>query len=614
MIFLQACLQTRSQPTLEPNPKPPRWQKLEDQIVKHELGNLHQKQNEIFYQIKELTKYSKSNIPLKIGPYYYYLLEENNQHNPIICRKLNSLSNHQEIIFDLNLFSQNFNQAKLGLIRPSPDHKLLALTIDKYADENYSLVIKDLSSKEFLDFKVDAVHDIEWHNSAEKIFYSISDQNKRVYAIFEQNLITNKKTLVYQEKDPEFWISFKKSRDQKYLIISSIKSANQKILFYDLELKNLSAKKPTEWPQDFEQGSEIFNDYIVKFPEVNNGNTKLSVINKKTKQTDFVELPENPAFIIKHANPDYFAQNYIFEVSSFKEISKVYSYNFLDKSLTLLHQSKLPLVDFDPNQYETQTLIVKSSDGYNFPINLIKKSAYKNIPTPTLIYIYASYGISSWPKFTPEIVPLLDRGFTFAIAHLRGGGELGRQMQLAGTKLNKKNSINDLIAASESLVKLNIAQKNNIFAWSKSAGGAIVAAAINQRPEIFKAVILDAPFVNVLKAMQNPNLALTTQEYAEWGNPNIARELDYLKSWCPHQNIKKQAYPPILVSLGLKDTIVPYQDTIEWANKIRENNTSNNPIIIKIDPEAAHSASSGLFGYYNDFALKAAWMLALSFN
>ena len=613
-------------------------------------------QEKLYNEILSHIKQTDVTVPYRWGDYFYYTRTIEGQQYPIFCRK-QKLDGPEQMLLDLNEMAKGQKFMSVGSFAPSDDGNLLAFSTDNTGYRQYTLQVKNLKTGELLPEKIERVDDIAWATDNKTLFYVTEDAvTKRNDKMFRHVLGTDKYELIYNEKDELFDIGVQRSRDKAVILLgafsktstefkyipSSDPNATWKIIVprqadheYDVDHRgdlfyirtNKGAKNfrvvtapvadPSEqnWKElvphrpDVKVDSvDLFSDHAV-LSEWENGLEQIEIVNLKNNQRHRVAFPE-PVYSAGISNNREFNTTIVrYNYQSLSTPSSVFDYDMNSRKATLLKQTEVP-GGFDKNNYKTERVFATASDGTKIPMSVVyRKSVKLDGSAPLLLYGYGSYGISISPTFSASRLALLDRGVIFVIAHIRGGGELGEPWREAGRMMNKINTFTDFIACAEHLVNNKYTSKDRIAIQGGSAGGMLMGAVTNMRPDLFKAVIAQVPFVDVLNTMLDASLPLTTSEYIEWGNPNEKAAYDYMKKYSPYDNIHKANYPAMLVKVSLNDSQVPYWEGTKLVAKLRDFKTDNNPLLLKVNMGAGHGGASGRYDAIHETAFDYAFVL-----
>lgn len=618
---------------------------------------------DLFEEMKGRIPQKDESVPFRENGYWYYTRYEEGQEYPLHCRKKKSLDAPEEVMLNVNDMAKGYAYFSVVGLNVSEDNNLLAFGVDTVSRRQYTIYIKDLTTNEIIDMPVPlATGGSTWANDNKTLFYTKKDPvTLRSYQIIKHKLGTEPANdpVVFQEDDETFSAFVYKTKSDRFLIIGSNASvtSHYKILdantpdgnfedftamergheysidhykdkFYiitnwdavNFRLMETSIQKTEKahWKEKIPhredvllQGLEIFKNYMV-VNERTNAITKLRIINQPDNSEHYVEFDEAAFTIYPSANMDFDTNILRFGYTSLATPTSTYDYNMETREKTLLKQQEV-VGGHDPSDYITERVFATAKDGTEIPMSIIyKKGIDKNGKNPTLIYGYGSYGISMDPAFSSPRLSLLERGFIFAIAHIRGGQEMGRQWYEEGKLSKKKNSFTDFISCSEYLIENKYTSPENLFAQGGSAGGLLMGAVINMRPELYKGVIANVPFVDVITTMEDETIPLTTGEFDEWGNPADKASFDYMMTYSPYDQVKAQDYPNMLVTTGLHDSQVQYWEPAKWVAKLREKKTDNNHLFMYTNMETGHGGASGRFEYLKDVALNYAFVLDLA--
>ncbi len=618
--------------------------------------NLLSKEKKIlFTELKNRIKLNDKSTYIKKDNYYYYTKTNSNSNYTIYCRKKWSTKGKEEIILDTNKLTKCYKFISISDIAISIDHQLLAYSIDYTGGEKYTIKIIHLTKKEYLKDEIsNTIGNIIWTDNG--FFYTPIDNNWRVNKVKYHQLGTDPKQdqIVFYEKDSLYSVSINKSSSKEYIFINVSGHESNEIYYLNIinyknncknNLPTLIKKRINRINYTIDHNAPYFylhinekakNFYILRTKSKDfNKNNKWSIFipHKKTQYLSSFDLTKKHLLLnykkqgidilkivdlqkklyktILFSDQSYTATIYStnFEendirvsYSSLVQPHTTYKYDIEKDSLLILKTTEIPS-GFNSNDYKTERIFAINK-GVKIPISILyKKSLFKkNGLNPLYLYGYGSYGIGISPAFNNKALSLANRGFIYAIAHIRGGDDLGQDWYEAAKYLNKKNSFDDFIAAAEILIKKKYTSKNNIIIAGGSAGGMLISNVINQKPDLFKAAIAHVPFVDVLNTMLDETLPLTPQEFKEWGNPKEKIYFDYIKSYCPYSNIKKQPYPHIFVTAGLNDPRVGYWEAAKWVAKLRNYKTNNNIIILKTNMNFGHQGASGRFNYLQEIS------------
>ena len=617
-------------------------------------------QERLFLEMRARIKEDDSTVPEKEGKYYYYTRFEEGKQYPIHCRKRGSLDGPEEILINVNELAEGKDYTRVGSWENSPDHKWLAYSVDSDGSEQYTIVIKNLETGELLDEAIpNSYYSLEWANDNRTIFYDVLDENHRPVKIFRHHLgeDPSKDELVYEEKDERFFVGVAKSSSQRFIFVAS--SGNNMSEWYFMDGKDPSSELTLVEPRrpDFEYdidhhgerflirnngdgardfkvsetpvsapgfanwrdfvphilgrpigGFGLSQDYFVLYYRTN-GLPQVQMRNLASGETHELTLDEEDYAVRLQGNREWESSNLRFSYASLTTPATVYDYDMDTREREFRKQTEV-LGDFSSDKYQSRRVFATAEDGTQIPISLLyAKDTPLDGSAPLYLYGYGSYGIIIDSDFSSVRLSLVDRGYIFAITHVRGGMDLGWDWYEGGKLLNKKNTFTDFIACAEHLIQEGYTTKGNIVSSGGSAGGMLMGAIVNLRPDLFKAVIADVPFVDVLNTMLDDTLPLTTMEYNEWGNPNDPQYYNYIKSYSPYDNVKSQDYPHLLITGGLSDPRVTYWEPTKWAAQLRELKTNDNLLLLKIHMDSGHAGASGRFDRLREVALEYAFIL-----
>ena len=645
------------------NPSVQSYLKAEDDYalsaMKHTAGLQEKLYNEMISHIKE----TDTNVPYRSGNYFYFSRTEKGKQYPIFCRKKGNLEAPEEIILDVNELAKGQKFMSLGMLNPSDDGNLLAYSIDNTGYRQFLLQIKDLRTGQLLSEKVERVTGLAWANDNKTIFYVTEDPvTKRSDKFFRHVLGTDKTDLVYEEKDELFDIGTGRSLDKKVVFLESFSKTSTEVSYllasepnaalkmilprqpeheYDVNHRdgrfyirtNKGAKNfrivtapvsdPSEknWkefvahrPAVKVDGITLFADHAV-LSEWENGLQQLEVVDFKNDKRHNIKFPEPVYSANLSGIREYNTSVVRFAYNSLVTPYSVFDYDMNTGKTTLLKQTEVP-GGFDRANYKAERVFATAPDGTKIPMSMVYRKGVKLDGTaPLLLYGYGSYGASIPPTFSSNRLSLLDRGVIYVIAHIRGGGELGEEWRQAGRMMNKMNTFTDFIASAEALIKMKYTSKDRLVITGGSAGGLLMGAVSNMRPDLFKGVISHVPFVDVLNTMLDATLPLTTSEYIEWGNPNDKPAYEYMKKYSPYDNIEKKNYPATLVKVSVNDSQVPYWEGAKLVAKLRAMKTDTNPLLLKVNFGAGHGGASGRYDALRETAFDYAftlWQMGIS--
>ncbi|MQY60350.1 prolyl oligopeptidase family serine peptidase [bacterium] len=629
-----------------------------DAVMKHTESFQKKLYDEIVGRIKK----TDMSVPSKESGYYYYSRYEEGGEYPIYCRRKGTMEAEEEILLNVNEMAKGHAYYSVAGYSVSSNNNLIAFGVDTVSRRKYTIHFKNLKTGEILPDKIPITSGrAAWANDNKTVFYILKDEETlRSYKILKHVLGTDPSSdkEVFEEKDVTFSAYVYKSKSKKYLIIGSSHTLSDEYRFLDanrpdgkfkiiqprekdLEYSvdhykdkfyirtNYKAKNfrlmatPVEkttkgnWKEVIPhrddvllQGFEIFKDFLV-VNERKNGLPNLRIMRWDKKGEHYLDFEEEAYSAYIAYNPEFDTDVLRYGYTSMTTPRSVFDYNMNTKEKTLLKQQEV-LGDFDSNNYHAERLYATARDGTKVPISLVYRKGFeKSGDNPLLLYGYGSYGASMNAGFSSVRLSLLDRGFVYAIAHIRGGQEMGRYWYDDGKLLKKKNTFTDFIDCAEHLIAEKFTNPDMLFAQGGSAGGLLMGAIVNMRPDLFKGVIAAVPFVDVVTTMLDTNIPLTTGEFDEWGDPNKKEYYDYMLSYSPYDNVEAKDYPVMLVTTGLHDSQVQYFEPAKWVAKLRALKTDNNILLLDTDMESGHGGASGRFRRYNRTALQYAFFLDL---
>jgi len=597
-------------------------------------------------------------VPVFMNGYYYYIRYEEGKEYPINCRRKGSMNAPEEIILDENEVAAGHRYCQIASIDISPDNHFMAFGVDTLGKRLFTIYFKDLASGRILEHKIEnTTGEVAWTKDCRFVFYAFKDSTLRPSAIYRHDILQPYDDVqVYKETDKTFRAHVFTTKSNSFVIISTSNGIASECWYLDAEkpldkfrliagreqnleysvdhsgshfyfLTNLNAPNfrvlrapvtnPTlkNWKEVIPADSsvliltmEAFKNHIVT-TERRDALLKVRVINLLNMEQHYIDFGEEVYTALPSVNPEFNTNLFYYYYTSFTTPGSTCEYNMTTRKKRLLKQNEV-LGGFDPTKYESKRIWATAPDSTTIPISLVyRKGTRFSANTPLLLYGYGAYGYSINTTFDPNLISLLDRGVVYAVAHVRGGQEMGRHWYNQGKLLNKKNSFTDFVACAEKLIADGYTSASKLIAHGSSAGGLLVGAALNMRPDLFKAVVAEVPFVDVLTSMLDSTQALTTVEYNEWGNPHDSTFYYYIKSYSPYDQIKKMPYPNMLVTSGYNDNQVQYFEPVKWVAKLRANNTGNSQILLWIDMSLGHSQSSGRYLQLKDQAFIYAYML-----
>lgn len=609
---------------------------------------------EMLGRIKETDE----QVPYRQGEYFYYSRTEQGKQYPILCRKKGSLTAAEEVTLDLNKMAEGQKFFSLGAYQMSTDGNLLVFSTDVVGYRQYKLHVKDLRNGKIVENIAERVVSVAWANDNKTIFYSQEDETtKRSHKILRTVLGDGKHDLLYEEKDELYRTFVGKTRSKGYVMVISASSTTSDVRYLsadqpggDLKLflprkenheyyvdhlgdqfyvrtndqgKNfrlvtapVSNPAKENWKEIIPHRKDVMLEDVDCFAghfiaiERKNGVPQMDVFDLKTGKSHYIEFPE-PVYVAGPTqNAEFNTTTFRFTYESFVTPSSVFDYDLNTRKRELKKQQPV-LGGYDASLYQSERVYATASDGAKVPISLVyRKDLKRDGSRPALLEAYGSYGYPSDVDFSSQRISLLDRGVIYAVGHIRGGGDLGKEWHDQGKMMVKKNTFTDFIACAEHLVKEKYTSKDRLVITGGSAGGLLMGAVTNLRPDLFKAVVSYVPFVDVMNTMLDASLPLTVGEYLEWGNPNEKAAYDYMRSYSPYENIERKAYPTMLVRTSLHDSQVGYWEPAKYVARLRELKTDKNLLLFKVKLEpGGHGGASGRYDRLKDVAFDYAFIL-----
>lgn len=646
------------------NPEVIQYLEEENSYSDFVMKDTEQLQEDLYEEMKARYKKNDESLPYFFNEYWYMVRYEEGQEYPIFCRKYQSLENKEEIILNVNSLAEGHDFFEVANVSISPNNELACFSEDNVGRRIYTLNFKNLVTGEILNDKIEnTTGKAVWAKDNKHIFYIRKDKNLRAYKVYRHELGTDSSldVLIFHEKDDTFDVNVFKTKSQEYIFLASSSTISDEHRFIpaddvfadwkiiqkredDLEysvehyqdefyiitnaddafnFKLVKTKidkcSKENWvdiiPHREEvllEGFEIFKDYLV-IEEREKGLLQIKIIENNTNNSYYLPFndPTYTAYIGTNLEFDTDVLRYGY--TSLTQPNSTFEYNLKNKTTKLLKQQEVLGGTFSSDNYISERIWATSRDGKTLiPISLVyHKNTAKNADTPLLLYGYGSYGHTVDASFSNVRLSLLDRGFIYAIAHIRGGEYLGREWYEDGKMLFKKNTFFDFIDAGKFLIAQNYTSSKHLYAMGGSAGGLLVGAVANYAPELFNGIISQVPFVDVVTTMLDETIPLTTGEYDEWGNPNDEEYYYYMKEYSPYDNIEAKNYPNMLITTGFHDSQVQYWEPAKYVAKLRELKTDDNILIFKTDMSAGHGGASGRFESLKEDALEYAFLLKL---
>ncbi len=625
------------------------------------LKDTEELQEKLFEEIKARIKQTDMSVPYKSNGYYYITRYEEGKEYPIHSRKKENLEADEEIMLDVNVLAEGYSFYQLGGKAVSPDNKLLSYSEDTLSRRIYTIRFKSLVDGTMLDDSIEnTTGSVVWANDNKTVFYTRKDEALRSYKIYKHIIgtSTDEDIEIFHERDETFSTFVYKTKSKKYIVIGSWATLSQEYrilnadnpngnfeifqprqdkleysishfednwyirtnkdgaINFKLMKTNLENTSIQNWvdviPHDkdvFFGGIDMFKDFMALSLR-EKGNTTIKIRNKSGDE-HYIKFDEEAYSVWTSVNLDFETELLRIGFTSMTTPNSTFDYDIKSRKMKLLKQQEV-VGDFNPTDYQSEKIMVTSRDGVEVPLSLVyKKGFVKDGKQPILLYGYGSYGNSTDPYFSSVRLSLLDRGFAFAIAHIRGGKEMGRMWYEDGKFLKKKNTFYDFIDCGKYLVEQGYTSPKHLYAMGGSAGGLLMGAVMNMAPDLWNGVVAAVPFVDVTTTMLDESIPLTTGEFSEWGNPKDKKYYDYIKSYSPYDNVVRQNYPATLITTGYFDSQVQYWEPAKWISKLRDYKTDNNPLIMHCDMEVGHGGASGRFARYKEVAMEYAFLLML---
>ena len=651
------------------NPEVIDYLNAENSYLKEVMKPTEGLQKQLFEEMKGRIKEQDESVPYFKSGYFWYTRYEKGSEYPIFCRKLGSLDAEEAVILDVNTLAEGKSYFQVSQAATSTNQQLLAFAADEVGRRIYTIRFKNLDTHEFLEDQIPEVTgNFVWAADQQTVFYSKQDpETLRSFQIYKHILGSPSSTdqLIYEELDEEFSCMVHKTKSEKFILIHSESTISSEVRFVSADqptaaFQILQARIPhleyaadhfgdhfyirtNEQAQNFKlvkapianpskenwieviphRPETLFEDFNLfsKFLVTQERSNGLTQINIQSWESEGEGVGHSLAFedetytAYVGTNPEFDTNLLRFVYNSLVSPSSVYDYHMVTRQKTLLKQQEV-VGGHEPSDYHSERIWAKATDGVLVPISLVyQKSTFsKTGKNPVLLYAYGSYGYSMDAYFSSNRLSLLQRGFVFAIAHIRGGEDLGRAWYEEGKLLKKKNTFTDFIACAEHLIQQKYSSPAHLYAMGGSAGGLLMGAVINMRPDLFNGTIANVPFVDVVTTMLDESIPLTTGEFQEWGNPKEKEFYDYMLSYSPYDNVSAQAYPNLLVTSGLHDSQVQYWEPTKWVAKLRDQKTDANLLLLFTNMEAGHGGASGRFNPLKEIALEYSFLLMLEEN
>lgn len=645
------------------NPEVIAYLEAENSYRESVMKGTEQFQKDLFEEIVSRIKQDDESVPYKENGYFYYVRYEEGKEYPIFCRKKETMEAEEEIMANVNEMAEGFSYYQVGGMSVSPDNRYVAMGIDTVSRRKYTIYIKDMETGKMLGDQIPlTTGGASWASDSKTLFYTQKDdETLRSKAIFRHVMGAEASgdVKVYEEMDETFGTTVYLTKSKKFMVIGCFSTLTSEFrilpaddpegefkvfqprergLEYNIShygdhfyiITNLEAinfrlmKTPVDktekenWeeviahrPDVFLEGVEIFKKYLV-LDERKEGLTRLRVIPWDGSQEHYIDMGEEVYTASISVNPEFDSELLRYRYSSLTTPNTTLDYHMTQQEKTVLKQDEVLGGSFDPANYEAKRIYATADDGKQIPMSIVYRKGMKlDGSNPTLLYGYGSYGYTMDPEFRSTRLTLLDRGFVYAIAHIRGSQVNGRPWYEDGKLLKKKNTFTDFNDCAEQLIKDKYTSADHLYAMGGSAGGLLMGAIINLQPELYHGVIAAVPFVDVVTTMLDEDIPLTTSEYDEWGNPNEKEYYDYMLSYSPYDQVEAKDYPNLLVTTGLHDSQVQYWEPAKWVAKLRDMKTDDNQLIMYCNMETGHGGASGRFEQYKETAMEYAFLFSL---
>ena len=623
-------------------------------------------EEELFQEIKSRIKEDDSSVPYLDNGYYYYTRYEKGKQYPIYCRKKGNLEAKEEVLIDANIMSEGYDYFRVGDIEISPDDKVMAYSIDTLSRRIYTIYFMNLETREVHKENIkNTSGSITWANNSKTLFYNLKDiETLRTDRVMMHNLNSNSTDKeIFFEEDETFSVYSYKTKNDKYIIIGSSATLSQEFRYVSADSPNKDFKIFQKRVDGLEYSIDHFNgkwfirtnkdkatnfklmicdenrtykenwkDYIshrqdVLLEDIDLFDNHLVITERKTGlrrieirpwkggNSHYIEFEDEAYSLYSSTNLETNTNKFRYSYSSMTTPNSVIEYDMNSKEKIILKETEVLGGKFDKNNYVSLRVWAPARDGKKIPISLVyRKDMYKNGENPLLLYGYGSYGITNNASFSSVRLSLLDRGFVYAIAHIRGSQYLGREWYDDGKMFKKKNTFYDFIDSGKFLIKEGYSNDEKLFAMGGSAGGLLMGAVVNMEPKLFRGIVAGVPFVDVITTMLDEDIPLTTFEYDEWGNPNNKDSYDYMLSYSPYDQVEEKEYPAIFITTGYHDSQVQYFEPAKWIARLRDRRTNNEPLLMYCNMDAGHGGASGRFEAYKETAMEYAFFISLLEN
>ncbi|SNV47261.1 Protease 2 [Chryseobacterium taklimakanense] len=645
------------------NPEVLKYLEEENAYCDFVMKDTQELQNELFEEMKARYKKDDESLPYFFNEYWYFVKYQDNNEYPIFSRKHLTLENPEEIILDVNILAEGKQFFEVGSVAVSPNNELATFSSDHVGRRIYNIQIKNVITGEILPDQIpNTTGKAVWANDNQHVFYIRKDKNLRAFQVYRHKIGTDSSedVLVFDEKNEAFDVNIFKTKSLEYIFIASSSTISDEHRFipaadvfaewkvvkqradgleYSVEhfedefyiitnadgatnFKLVKTKVGNCGIENWEdviphrenillEGFEIFKNYLV-LEERNQGLLQIRIIETHSGESYYIPFSDPTYTAYIGLNLEFDTEKLRYGYTSMTRPSATLEFDMKEKTSKILKQQEVLGGKFFQENYISERIWAPARDGKKIPVSLVyHKNTVKSAETPLLLYGYGSYGHTVDASFSNVRLSLLDRGFIYAIAHIRGGEYLGRDWYEDGKMLHKKNTFFDFIDAAKYLFTENYTSPKHLYAMGGSAGGLLMGAVMNFEPELFNGIVAQVPFVDVVTTMLDDTIPLTTGEYDEWGNPNQKKYYDYMKSYSPYDNIEQKRYPNILITTGLHDSQVQYWEPAKWTAKLRDLKTDSNILIFKTDMSSGHGGASGRFESLKEDALEYAFLLKL---
>jgi|CXWL01.1.fsa_nt_gi oligopeptidase B len=639
------------------NPAVRQYLEAENAYAAQEMAPLADLQDALYKEMLDRIQQTDLSVPYRQGGFWYYTRTEEGKQYSIYCRKQGTLQAPEQIILDVNELAKGHRYTAVSMLEPSDDGALIAVAVDTTGYRQYALFVKDLKTGTMLPDTFGKIVEAVWAADNRTLFYTTEDAAKRPYRFYRHELGSKAPdVLVYEEADEKFEIAPERTRSGKFLLLDIASHTTSEVRYvaadqpldawrvveprvagreYDLDHRGnqfyirvndtgrnfrlvwapVVSPDRAHWTELLPhrddvmlQGIGLFADFYMT-SERRNGLPEIGLTDLTTGAVQHVTFPE-PAYQASPSTNREFATHAIrYTYQSFVTPPSVYDYDVQAQASRLLKQTAV-LGDYESGRYASERIFATAKDGTQVPVSLVyRKDMPRNGTAPLYLYGYGSYGSSAPVTFSSSRLSLLDRGFVYAVAHIRGGGELGKKWHDAGRMENKMNTFTDFVDCAEHLTAHGYGARDKVVIEGRSAGGLLIGATLNLRPDLFRAAIVGVPFVDVINTMNDATLPLTVGEFEEWGNPQIAAQYIWLKAYCPYTNLAARSYPTMLVRTSFNDSQVSYHEAAKYVAKLRALKTDRNPLLLLCNMGAGHGGASGRYDRLRDTAADYAWVL-----